>query len=243
MKTPLILAALFLTAPACVLAETKPAPKKPSATAARTTAKASAQPSAKQQQQQRQGKASTKSRGKATARVEPTKRDELHSMAAQLAAGQRAADRALTPTELALADRVQIGRIACELGNVVTLTADPKSPGHFDLELQKVHYRMTPVASSTGAIRLEDPQAGAVWLQLGNKSMLMNQKLGQRLADECQSPDQLQVAESLKRTPGPMLFDSAPPAVAELPVSAAADATMVQPGATTAIARRPKLRQ
>ena len=50
---------------------------------------------------------------------------------------------------------------------------------------------MHPVESRTGAIRLEDPMRGAMWLQLGNKSMLMSQKLGQRLADECQSPQQV----------------------------------------------------
>jgi hypothetical protein len=32
------------------------------------------------------------------------------------------------------------------------------------------------VATSTGTVRLEDKQAGAVWLQIANKSMLMNQK-------------------------------------------------------------------
>ena len=40
-----------------------------------------------------------------------------------------------------------------------------------------------------------------MWLQLGNKSMLMSQKLGQRLADECQSPDQVTFAEDLKKNP------------------------------------------
>ena len=39
-------------------------------------------------------------------------------------------------------------------------------------------FRMHPVESRTGAIRLEDPRAGAMWLQLGNKSMLMSQKHG-----------------------------------------------------------------
>jgi len=66
---------------------------------------------------------------------------------------------------------------------------------------------MTPVVSSTGAVRLEDTQRGAVWLQIANKSMLMNQKLGQRLADECMSPAQVQVAEALKTNPQPSLLD------------------------------------
>ena len=71
-------------------------------------------------------------------------------------------------------------------------------------------FRMHPVESRTGAIRLEDPKRGAMWLQLGNKSMLMSQKLGQRLADECQSPEQLTYAETLKKNPLPSILESTP---------------------------------
>ena len=60
---------------------------------------------------------------------------------------------------------------------------------------------MHPVESRTGAIRLEDPQRGAMWLQLGNKSMLMSQKLGKRLADECHEPGAVGDAETLKKNP------------------------------------------
>jgi len=69
---------------------------------------------------------------------------------------------------------------------------------------------MHPVESKTGAIRLEDPARGAMWLQLGNKSMLMSQKLGQRLADECQSPAQLTYAEQLKKNPLPSILEPLP---------------------------------
>ena len=48
----------------------------------------------------------------------------------------------------------------------------------------------------------------AVWLQLANKSMLMNQKLGKRLADECMSPVQVVVAEALKKNPGVSVLDA-----------------------------------
>ena len=110
--------------------------------------------------------------------------------------------------ELAIAERVYQGRLPCELGAFVTLTADASAPGYFDLQINKLKYRMFPVISSTGAIRLEDPQAGAVWLQLANKSMLMNQKLGQRLADDCMSPDQAMVAEAMLKNPPPSLLEA-----------------------------------
>jgi hypothetical protein len=140
-------------------------------------------------------------------------RTEIKSQAAQMATGIRAAEAALSPAELAIAERVYQGRLPCELGAVVTLAADAKSPGYFDLQIKNTKYRMFPVETSTGAIRLEDPVAGAVWLQLANKSMLMNQKLGRRLADECMNPEQVAVAELLLKNPAPSILD-APSSVA-----------------------------
>jgi hypothetical protein len=142
-------------------------------------------------------------------------RVEIKSTANQMAAGIRAAEAALTPTELAIAEHVYQGRLPCELGVFVTLTADPSSPGYFDVQIKNLKYRMFPVITRTGAIRLEDQQAGAVWLQLANKSMLMNQKLGQRLADACVNPDQAVVAEAMARNPAPSLLDAAPKTTAK----------------------------
>jgi hypothetical protein len=62
-------------------------------------------------------------------------------------------------------------------------------------------------------VRLEDAQAGAMWLQLPHKSMLMNSKLGQRMADECQSEHQTAVAHRMKLDPPPSLLDA--PALAK----------------------------
>ncbi|MEO5607644.1 MAG: hypothetical protein ABIR13_08705 [Polaromonas sp.] len=139
-------------------------------------------------------------------------RTNLKTTAVNAAAGISAAEAALTPAELAIAERVQVGKIPCELGASVTLTADAKNPGYFDMQGKNFSYRMFPVTTSTGAIRLEDQKAGAVWLQLANKSMLMNQKQGIRLADECASPAQLEVAQNLKLNPPASILD-APPSV------------------------------
>lgn len=116
---------------------------------------------------------------------------------------------ALTPEALAVADRVQVGHFPCELGASVTLSADSTTPGYFNMQGKNFNYRMAPVTTSTGAVRLEDPKAGVVWLQLGNKSMLMNQKQGLRLADECMSPKQVMVAQALKSAPAVDLLDAA----------------------------------
>ncbi|PZP92664.1 MAG: hypothetical protein DI587_31065 [Variovorax paradoxus] len=145
----------------------------------------------------------------------------------QLAAHAPATEAVLGAAELAIAERVHVGALPCELGNTVQLTADAAKPGYFDLQIAKTRYRLIPVATTTGAIRLEDAHSGAVWLQLANKSMLMNHKLGQRMADECKSPQQVAVAEQFKLTPPPSVLDAAP-APAQLP---AGTAVAAQPAA------------
>lgn len=185
---------------------------------AQTDAKPAAKPAAKKQQPV----------------VNPSHRTNLKSAAKNVAAGIEAAEAALTPAELAIAERVHVGKLPCELGAAVDLAPDAKAPGYFNVSGKNFKYRMFPVATTTGAIRLEDQKAGAVWLQLANKSMLMNQKLGIRLADECMSPAQLAVAEAIKLNPPASVLDAPKPAVAAAPAVAApaapdAPATVAQP--------------
>ena len=113
----------------------------------------------------------------------------------------------LSERELQIARTIHTGRIQCELGADVTVTADEKNPGFFHVSAGKQRYHMHPVESRTGAIRMEDNRAGAMWLQLGNKSMLMNQKLGQRVADECVTPAQREFAAQLQSSGQPGLLD------------------------------------
>ena len=119
----------------------------------------------------------------------------------------------LTEADLAVAKRVYIGHIPCELGATVQITA-AKREGFFIVQVKDVRnarYLMHPVESRTGAIRLEDPRRGALWLQLGNKSMLMSQKLGLRLADECASPEQITLADEMKKNPPRSLLEPETP--------------------------------
>lgn len=103
----------------------------------------------------------------------------------------------LSEEELATARRVYTGLLPCELGEKVTIKA-MKRDGFFFVSRGIYKYVMHPVDSRTGAIRLEDPVRGAVWLQLGNKSMLLNQKEGKRIADDCKSPEQVEFAQTHK---------------------------------------------
>ncbi len=150
-------------------------------------------------------------------------RVELRSKANQMAAGVAAAEAALAPEELAIAEHVHTGVMPCEMGAFVKLEGDPGMPGYFNMTGKNFRFRMVPVVSSTGAVRLEDRQAGAVWLQLANKSMLMNQKVGRRMADECMSPAQLNHAHHMKMNPSRGLLDGAegaPAPEATLPLKA-----------------------
>lgn len=115
----------------------------------------------------------------------------------------------LTEADLMMAKQVFVGDIPCELGASVKISP-MKRDGFFLVSTKTYRFRMHPAESRTGAIRLEDPKAGAMWLQLGNKSMLMSQKLGQRIADECQSPQQLTYAEQLKANPLPSILEPLP---------------------------------
>jgi len=137
-------------------------------------------------------------------------RVELKTQATQMASGMRAADVALSPQELAIAERVEVGRIPCELGVVVNVAAVTGVPGYFDVWGKNFKFKMAPVVSSTGAIRLEDQESGAVWLQLSNKSMLMNHKTGSRLADACMTPLQVAVADAMVKNPPPNLLEPLP---------------------------------
>ncbi|WP_272971669.1 hypothetical protein [Comamonas terrigena] len=177
--------ALMLVQPAAAAVQAKPAAAKKAAPAA---------------------KASTAK--KTTTAKKPAAAKGAVAAAAGAGAATAVAASALSPEALSLADRVHTGRIGCELGQHVNVTKDGNNPGYFHVDGNGFKYHMSPVATSTGVVRLEDKQAGAVWLQIANKSMLMNQKQGQRLADECMSSEQTQVAEAIKRNPPPSLLEN-----------------------------------
>lgn len=136
----------------------------------------------------------------------------------------------LTPAQQAIATTVHIGKIPCELGQTVELVPMEGMQGFFKLHLGKLSYTVAPEVTTTGAVRLEDRANGIVWLQLINKSMLMNQRLGRRMADECMSPPQLLVAQEMRRNPPPSLLDAPPPK----PAGGGADASPTLPGQTVA---------
>lgn len=120
----------------------------------------------------------------------------------------------LTDAELETAKHVYVGTFPCELGNHVDVVADDANQGFFKVTSGKHHYFMHPVESKTGAVRLEDNRQGAIWLQLGSKSMLMDQQSGQRVADDCEADEQKDFVAHRQDHPQQQLIDTSPAAPA-----------------------------
>lgn len=105
---------------------------------------------------------------------------------------------------------VYLGRLSCESKQTVSLRADPDQPGAYVLNFKKFVFHMRSVSTPSGAVRLEDPKAGVIWIQLNSKSMLMDQQRGVRLVDECQHPTQEAMAQAMKTSPAASLLADEP---------------------------------
>ncbi|MEX8494493.1 hypothetical protein [Sphaerotilus sp.] len=96
----------------------------------------------------------------------------------------------LSPEQLANAERVLVGAQHCEFDQTVDVESVPEKAGYFHILFKGKTYLLAPEPTTTGAVRLEDKKAGVVWLQIANKSMMMNSRIGQRMVDECVHPTQ-----------------------------------------------------
>ncbi|WP_050466116.1 hypothetical protein [Herbaspirillum chlorophenolicum] len=85
------------------------------------------------------------------------------------------------------ATQLVTGNFKCELGNKVELRMDGRVTDGVTLVWKGSSYMMSPVGTSTGAVRLENKSEGLVWIQIPAKSMLLNSKIGQQLANECKA--------------------------------------------------------
>jgi hypothetical protein len=121
-----------------------------------------------------------------------------------------AAPPAAEPDQVAAAQQVYYGTYDCDEKQTISVTAHATYPAYIDVKHAKTTYLMKPVASSTGATRLEDLKGEMLLVQIANKSMLMNVKRGQRLVDGCTNAQQRELVESLKNQPASSTFDMAP---------------------------------
>jgi hypothetical protein len=137
-------------------------------------------------------KAATKAPAKAQtptkARPGPTKQ-QASSTAKGLALATATVE-AISAGQLDVAARVLTGAAECEFAQRVDVLPLDGVPGYFTVSHKGRHYRMLPRETTTGAVRLEDPDQGIVWLQIPTKSMLMNARRGQRMIDGCLHAEQ-----------------------------------------------------
>jgi hypothetical protein len=111
--------------------------------------------------------------------------------------------------QLAAASMTHFGDYACEFDQTVNVNVTPKNDGYVDVRFKARTWTMKPVLSSTGALRLEDVKGQMLMLQIANKSMLMDTKLGQRVVDACVHEKQRQaVADAATRPPGEALLQA-----------------------------------
>ncbi len=104
---------------------------------------------------------------------------------------QRAALQAADEQQLAAAELVYYGKYVCDEKIEIFVEKDPRSAGYVDVRHKKDVWVMKPVASATGAVRLEDIDKNVLLVQIPYKSMLLNVRSGQRIVDSCQHDSQI----------------------------------------------------
>ena len=103
------------------------------------------------------------------AQTTPAAKPAAKAPVAKKAAPAAAAEPvAATPAQLAAAERVFYGTYLCEFDKSVQVSSIPKFPGYAELRFGKSVYVMKPVASETGAIRLEDVKGETLVVQIAN---------------------------------------------------------------------------
>lgn len=105
--------------------------------------------------------------------------------AAAAAKPQTPALPAATQEQLDAARLTYLGPYDCDLGQSVQVQPTPRHEGYVDVHHHKTVWTMKPVLSSTGALRLEDVRGRMLMLQVANKSMVLDTKVGQRVLDGC----------------------------------------------------------
>ncbi len=121
--------------------------------------------------------------------VKLAKAPTAHHATTHAAAAAEIAETA-TPTQIEIARRVMTGDAHCEFNQHVSVQPFEGRPGFFKVAFKSDHFIMAPQETTTGAVRLEDKRAGVVWLQIPSKSMLLNNRLGQRMVDSCTQTQQ-----------------------------------------------------
>lgn len=153
---------------------------------------------------------------------------------------QRAALPEADEAQKEAAGLVYYGKYVCDQKWEIHVERSHESPGYVDVRYQKDVWVMKPVASNTGAVRLEDMKHQTLLVQIPSKSMLLNTRTGQRLVDSCVGEGHLNAMKAAEIAAANAASEAAQSAAANATgVAAAAPATEAQPaaGASSALAQ------
>ncbi|MCA3180262.1 MAG: hypothetical protein O9345_22015 [Burkholderiaceae bacterium] len=96
---------------------------------------------------------------------------------------------------------VHYGKYVCDEKFEVFIERNPVFSGYVDVRYKRDVWVMKPVASRTGAVRLEDTRGKVLLVQIPFKSMLLNTQTGQRIIDSCQHDNQRDAEKQAKSDP------------------------------------------
>lgn len=147
--------------------------------------------------------------------------------------------------QLAAAALAYYGEYGCEFKQTVNVYTTPKNDGYIDVRYKSQIWTMKPVLSSTGALRLEDVKGQMLMIQIANKSMLLDTRLGQRVVDECVHETQraavvAAAASAASQPAGAGLLQAPTPASAPASAPESAPAPASAPEAASAAASAPE---
>jgi len=80
---------------------------------------------------------------------------------------------------------LETGRYRCELSRDVTIRSISQDRQTMVINWLGKDHTLNAVGTNSGAMRYENPASGLVWLVILGKSMLLDSKNGQQLANEC----------------------------------------------------------
>lgn len=150
-------------------------------------------------------KKSSSSKSSKSAKSPKSSKSGTSAKPTQTAKSGRTASKAKAPAlsaaQLLMADQVYTGRADCEFQRFVTVERTSIEGGSFRVRHRGKTYSMVPEETSTGAVRLVDYRAGVVWIQIPVKSMLLNDRLGQRIIDACAVPAQREAQAAAAAAP------------------------------------------
>jgi hypothetical protein len=130
-----------------------------------------------------------KAPAKPTSTTSKTSKTSRTVKAAAPVAAVAAALPAANAEQMTAYDAAHLGTYDCEFNQKI-MVEKASTDGYVNLKHQGQQWTMKPELSSTGALNMNDVKGRMRYLQIANKSMLMDTSVGRRVVDGCQHDKQ-----------------------------------------------------